>query len=89
MPKTELKENLNGLKVEVDKLDTQDDPKVIHLNGIIKDVELKIIDSDNTPTEVSTIVSDIEQTIENLEVEYPKITRTLNRIMNILSNIGI
>ncbi len=89
MPKNELKKEIQGLKEETDKLENNSELKTIHLDGIIQDVELKIIESDEINPETKSIVTAIEETIEKYEVEHPKITKILNRIMNILSNMGI
>lgn len=89
MPKTELKESIEGLKAEAEKLEPDNEFRTMHLQGIIKDVELRIIDVDSEQETTVTLVADIEKVISEYEVEYPKVTRVLNRIMNLLSNMGI
>ncbi len=89
MPKNKLKKEINELKIETEQLKKDDELRTIHLNGIIQDVELKIIDSDEVHPETKSIIAEIEEVINKYEVEYPKVTKVLNRIMNLLSSIGI
>jgi ADP-heptose:LPS heptosyltransferase len=89
MPKNELKKQIEELKIEKEKLDENSDLRIIHLKGIIQDVELKIIDSDESQPETKSIIEQIEETVKKYEVEHPKITKILNKMMNILSNMGI
>jgi len=89
MPKNKLKKEIQELKEEAKKIEKKSELKTIHLDGIIQDVELKIIESEEIQPETKSIVAAIEKTIEKYEVEHPKITKILNRIMNILSNMGI
>ena len=89
MPINKLKNEIKELKNEAEKLKKYDEFKTIHLDGIIQDVELKIIDSDNVHPETKSMIAEIEEIINKYEVEYPKVTKVLNRIMNLLSSIGI
>jgi hydrogenase maturation factor len=90
MPKNELKKQVEDLKIETEKIDKNNDFRVIHLDGIIQDVELRIIDEDEIDQEITVdLISNIKEAIKKYELEHPKTTRVLNRIMNTLSNMGI
>jgi hydrogenase maturation factor len=90
MPKNELKKQVEDLKIEAEKIDKNNDFRVIHLDGIIQDVELRIIDEDEIDQEITVdLISNIKEAIKKYELEHPKTTRVLNRIMNTLSNMGI
>ncbi len=74
MDKKQIKENITKIKDELEKADERTKNSVTPL---VNALELQFDDESDMPS------------LEELEVEHPKLTELLNRIADLLSNIGI
>lgn len=77
----ELKENLkdvaaSGVFPDIEELDSR-------LGLIIDDIE------DSSDDSLKEGIGSIQASVSGLELSHPKITSTLNQIMNMLSSLGI
>ncbi len=87
MSKSDLQEPLERLRAEIKKLGEDDDAIKQRMQRLVADLERKLEseDSEHEPH----LIEGLRQNIENFEVEHPRLTAVLNRVMVSLSNMGI
>ena len=88
MKKEELQNSLEALESEIEQLQQADDAVKNHMRSLINEIEAHIDETDDASDEESVLGS-IRNSIEEFEVEHPRITGILNRIMMTLSDMGI
>lgn len=88
MDKEELHLSLESLHDEVNRLDIADETGRQRINHLISELEKQIENPDNTEQR-NNLRNKVTNLIEDFEVEHPRITETLNRIMLSLSDMGI
>jgi hypothetical protein len=84
----DLRQSLNALKAELDRLDSADPDKRATLERLIDDIEHKLQHPDQGETSGS-LIERAKESIEHFEVSHPRATAILNDIMMTLSNMGI
>ncbi len=87
MPQTELRESLEKLRREIERLDPGDRQSKERLNALIVDLELKLSQPESQHHD--NLIDNVREGIEHFEVEHPRITYILNHIMVTLGNMGI
>ena len=87
MNKDELHESLERLRAEIKKLDEDDEAIKRRMKRLVADLERQL-DSEDSEHEPQ-LIEGLRSSIEHFEVEHPRLTAVLNRIMVSLSNIGI
>ena len=88
MSREELQNALDSLQSEIDRLDSTDHAVKERLTHLIADVEHEL-DQPETRTDDTVAQETIANLIEQFEMEHPRITETLNRIMVALGSMGI
>ena len=88
MSKKELDKSLQDLRAEIDKLGAENDDIKEKIDTLATGIEGEINNLDNTKY-IDSLIQNIQQHIEQLETEHPRITGVLNRIMVTLSGLGI
>ena len=90
MSNDELHTQLDLLRSEIETLTGDNTEQRDRLVGLIKAVEDQVSEEVDTTEEDGAFTLDsLKQFAEQLEVEHPKITKALNGVMNMLSNMGI
>jgi len=88
MPDKQLRQSLNELRSELERLETEEAQVRERLDALISGVETRL-DEPEDPDQHQTLVEDVRQSITQLEVSHPRTTAILNEIMVTLSNMGI
>ena len=88
MNKAELHQSLEALRAEVDKLDAADDSARERLTYLIGDLDRQLENPDDVGHK-EALREKIPDLVEQFEVEHPRTTEILNRIMMALSDMGI
>jgi 3-hydroxyacyl-[acyl-carrier-protein] dehydratase len=87
MSRDQLHEPLERLRAEIKQLGDEDEAIKQRMKQLVADLERKL-DSEDSEHEPQ-LIEGLRSSIESFEVEYPRLTAALNRIMVSLSNIGI
>ena len=87
MSKEELHQSLQALQQELDKLEESNEEIRDRATRLIVDIENQLDTSNND--EDDSLIDRIQKLIEQFEVEHPRITGIMNRIMMTLSDMGI
>lgn len=87
MSKEELHHSLKALQQELDKLEESNEEIRDRATRLIVDIENQLDTSNND--EDDSLIDRIQKLIEQFEVEHPRITGIMNRIMMTLSDMGI
>jgi predicted nuclease with TOPRIM domain len=88
MPDKQLRQSLNELRSELERLETEEAQVRERLDALISGVETRL-DEPEDSDQHQTLVEDVRQSISQLEVSHPRTTAILNEIMVTLSNMGI
>jgi predicted nuclease with TOPRIM domain len=88
MPDKKLRQSLNELRSELERLETEEAQVRERLDALISGVETRL-DEPEDSDQHQTLVEDVRQSISQLEVSHPRTTAILNEIMVTLSNMGI
>ena len=88
MPKEELKNSLQQLHAEVRALGDNDELAKSRMSSLVADLERQL-ENTGTDEHSSQLLDSIRLHIEQFEVEHPRLTGVLNRVMVALSNLGI
>ena len=86
--KNELQKSLQALQTELDKLEGTDEEIRNRAARLIVDIERQLENPDDTEHKDS-LLEKIPKLIDQFEVEHPRITGIMNRIMMTLSDMGI
>ena len=82
MTQEPLQESIESLKLEIEKLKATDVDTKARIEALVQEIE-------DQADEPSGVIDNLQNLIETLEVEHPRITSLLNRMMMSLSNMGI
>lgn len=91
MNQEELKQSIKTLQTELDKLDkldSENDAMRERLRHLIDEIEQQLAHPENEDQKDS-LIEKLQHSIEQFEVEHPRITGIMNRIMMTLSDMGI
>ena len=88
MSKNILKKQLADLKSEVNRLKENDKITREKMTGLISEIEHMIANPDDSEHK-SALIENLKNHIDNFEIKHPDLTGVLNRIMVMLSNMGI
>ena len=88
MSDEQLRESLNGLRSELERLEAEETQIRERLNTLISGVETRLDKPDDSALHQS-LVQDLGQSISQFEVSHPRATAILNEIMVTLGNMGI
>jgi len=88
MSKEELHKSLEALQTELDKLDGTDEEIRDRAARLIVDIECQLENPEDMEQKDS-LLEKIPKLIDQFEVEHPRITGIMNRIMMTLSDMGI
>jgi len=88
MSRQDLQEAIKRLRTEVENLADDEINAKRRLRDLISDLEQQLKSPGDSAHERS-LVSGLQQSIEQFEVEHPRITGVLNHIMVTLANMGI
>ncbi len=88
MEREELQQSLEGLRSEIHKLGEDDEPIKGRMRSLVTDLERQL-DDDEDYDEPEQLIERARDHIERFEVEHPRLTGMLNRVMVALSNLGI
>lgn len=89
MNKEELQKSLDALQSELDKLEGPEEEEVRdRATRLIVDIERQIENPEDTD-HTESLLEKIPKLIDQFEVEHPRLTGTMNRIMMALSDMGI
>ncbi|MGB3767726.1 MAG: DUF4404 family protein [Phormidesmis sp.] len=88
MSQEEVGKSIQALQAEINQLSSTDVAVKEKLLALIHDVETQMEDPQNKETRDKT-VERLPTLIEQFEVEHPKVTANLSRLLNTLSSIGI
>lgn len=88
MPDQELREGLDRLRAERDRLPADDHENRERLDALIAQIEDRLAHPDDRERH-HTLIERVRETVEEFEVEHPRATAILNDIMVTLANMGI
>ena len=88
MPREELKRSLDRLRAEIGKLGEDDEAIRRRMQRLVAGLERQLERTDDEE-EDEQLLDTVRDYIEQFEVEHPRLTGTLNRVMVALSNLGI
>ena len=88
MSDEQLRESLNELRSELERLEAEETQIRERLNTLISGVETRLAEPDDSAHHQS-LVQDVGQSISQFEVSHPRATAILNEIMVALGNMGI
>ncbi len=88
MHNEDLKRSLEQLRAEIRKLGDDEEPAKSRMRNLVADLERQLADAGDDEQH-SQLIEKLRRHIEQFEVEHPRLTGVLNRIMVALSNLGI
>lgn len=88
MPDKRLRQSLNELRSELERLEAEEAQVRERLDALISGVETRLEQPDDAAHHQS-LVQDVRDTIAEFEVSHPRTTAILNEIMVTLGNMGI
>ncbi len=87
MPKNKIRELLEQLQGELDRIGPLDEKGRGLLKTITEDIN-SLLDDSNAQADDS-VLQRLQDTIDHFNIEHPKLTMALSEMMAILSNAGI
>lgn len=88
MSDEKLRESLQELRSELERLETEEAQVRERLDALIAGVETQL-EKPGDVTHHQSLVEDLRQSISQFEVSHPRATAILNEIMVTLGNMGI
>ena len=85
MTKKKLKNQIEDLRAELNKVADSDPESRDRLNQLINELEDKLENPEDHPS----LIDSIKESINHFEAEHPRATAIMNDIMVTLSNMGI
>lgn len=82
-----LQQQLNELRDQLAQDTPMDAEERAHLNGLIRDIELKLANEVHTPED--SLVDGVNLAVERFELSHPTLAGTLRNIMQSLVSMGI
>jgi hypothetical protein len=89
MNKQELRETLEQLRGDVQRLSFREENSRARINQLISAIERQLENSSEPATLNPADDASLAGTLTQFEVEHPKLAMTLNRIVSALSSMGI
>jgi hypothetical protein len=87
-----MDKNLKKLKMDLDaeirKMDSLDDISRDKLDKLVNDVEIKLR-KPSDPSDHDRLIGHLEDNIHHFEVSHPGLTKVMNNMLTMLSNLGI
>ena len=88
MSDEQLRQSLNELRSELERLKSEETQIRERLDALISGVETGLEKPEDT-AHLQSLVQDLRQSISQFEVSHPRATGILNQIMVTLGNMGI
>ncbi|MGB3786994.1 MAG: DUF4404 family protein [Phormidesmis sp.] len=88
MSKEDLNQSIEALRAELDQIATTDLSAKDKLLALITDIERQVQEPDQEERRKATL-QQLPALIEQFEVDHPKVTNALGRMLNTLSSMGI
>ncbi len=88
MSDEQLRQSLNELRSELERLKSEEAQIRERLDALISGVETGLEKPEDT-AHLQSLVQDLRQSISQFEVSHPRATGILNQIMVTLGNMGI
>ena len=88
MPDEKLRESIEALRAELDRLEAGETQSKERLDALIAGLEAHL-EGPSDEERHHTLVGDIRESISHFEVSHPGTTAILNNIMVTLGNMGI
>ncbi len=88
MSNEQLRQSLNELRSELERLKSEEAQIRERLDALISGVETGLEKPEDT-AHLQSLVQDLRQSISQFEVSHPRATGILNQIMVTLGNMGI
>lgn len=88
MPDQKLRQSLDELRSELERLEAEEAKIRERLDSLISSVETRLEKPEDTAHHQS-LVQDVRESISEFEVSHPRTTEILNQIMVTLGNMGI
>ncbi len=88
MSKEDVNQSIKALHAEIDRLDTPDGAMREKLLALISDVEKQMQEPESAEHKEANLQA-LPALIEQFEIEHPKVTTTLGKLLNTLSGMGI
>jgi hypothetical protein len=88
MPDPSLRELIDQLHREIQRLSPDEVEAKARLYALIEDLETKIEHPDDEEHH-DTVVESVQEAVRQFEVEHPRTSGILNHIMVVLGNMGI
>ena len=88
MPERKLRESLEALRAEIQRLEAGDAQARERLDALIAELEARLEHPDDAERH-EDLVRSVSDAIAEFEVSHPRATGILNHIMVTLSNMGI
>ncbi|MCU0821640.1 MAG: DUF4404 family protein [Spirochaetes bacterium] len=88
MSNSVLKKQITDLKTEISRLKDKDSTTREKMLGLVSELEHMISNPDDS-AQKSVLIENLKNHIEDFEIKHPDLTGVLNRIMVMLSNMGI
>ncbi len=88
MSTEDVKQSIQALHAEIDRLDTPDGAVREKLLALISDVEKQMQQPESAEHKEANL-QNLPALIEQFESDHPKVTTTLGKLLNTLSSIGV
>lgn len=88
MKSEELRESLERLRAEVDRIERDDDPAKVRVSELITELEYQLENPRDTAHR-ERMLQDLPQAVERFEIEHPRVTGVLRSIVVTLNQLGI
>ncbi len=88
MPEKILRDDIEKLRKEIEKLGAEEDASREKLEGLLQDIEAGLETEEQNKNQ-SELLAGLKESVNHFETEHPRATAIINDIMVTLSNMGI
>jgi len=88
MPEKILRDDIEKLRKEIEKLGAEEEASREKLEGLLQDIEAGLETEEQNKNQ-SELLAGLKESVEHFETEHPRATAIINDIMVTLSNMGI
>jgi hypothetical protein len=88
MKTEELRESLERLRTEVERIEREDDPAKKRVGELITELEYQLEHPADTAHR-ERMLRDVPMAVERFEIEHPRVTGVLRSIVTTLNQLGI
>jgi len=88
MPEKILRDDIEKLRKEIEKLGAEEEASREKLEGLLQDIEASLETEEQNKNQ-SELLAGLKESVEHFETEHPRATAIINDIMVTLSNMGI